>query len=49
MNPTQRDNILKQWDEYVRDDQQRVHIEQVNCMFDDTRPRCREARVKAPE
>jgi hypothetical protein len=50
MNPTQRENILKHWDEYVRDDEQgRLHIEQVKCMFDDTLPRCHEARAKAPE
>jgi hypothetical protein len=50
MNPTQRDNILKHWNEYVNDEARRpLDIEQVKCMFDDTLPRCNEARVSFPE
>jgi hypothetical protein len=50
MNPTQRDNILRHWNEYVDDGESRpLDIEQVKCMFDDSLPKCGEARAKAPE
>jgi hypothetical protein len=50
MNPTQRSNILEQWDEYLRGDApRRYHLQQVTCMFDDTLPKCREVRARAPE
>jgi hypothetical protein len=50
MNPTERDNILRHWNEYVEDGESRpLDIEQVKCMFDDTLPKCGEARAKAPE
>jgi hypothetical protein len=50
MNPTQQGNIRDQWKEYLNvDGPRRHHLQQIMCMFDDTLPKCREVRTKAPE
>jgi hypothetical protein len=50
MNPAQQRNILGEWSKYLGEDApRRLHLEQIKCMFDDTLPKCREARAKPPE